>query len=727
TTPPSISCPGDADLGCNPEVPDAMPGDVTASDNCGAITVVAVQGTATQQGCFFTRIDRYTATDACGNQSSCARTLQWKEDLQRPVLSGVPEDIGIACEGELPPVPAVTATDNCDGPVPVSFREVPGGTNCGGIFYERIWTAIDGCGNATSYRQTIRLIDEAPPVIVVPADTTINFGESIPTPVALITDNCSRMDQDFSEVRTDHNPGAFTLVRTWTATDGCFNSASASQTIQVRDTTPPDIVIINPMLENIPNGGSMDLFSCEDPAVAMADIQVADLNPAVEVETFDKLLASNSCDALGYYRKWKCGYTATDGAGNVAEYSFYVYQYDTMAPELLGVPPSVDLLCDGGSHLPIAEVFADDACNGSVPVAFNEVQLLNPADANQQGLIRTWTTEDACGNVAEASQMITFCGFDMSLAASTIGNTVWFDANANGLQESSEVGIDSLQVNLYWIDSSQNAQMVYSTMSRTEGGREGQFSFDYLFPGSYQIEIAFPEYLAPTMMWQGDDPAMDSDINPGTLMSDLIEVDTSEILMHIDAGVILKEELPLVLSRLSGHSSQCINTISWSIDHESQVNKYEIQRASDGGPFTTIGSVDPQLDFSRTLEYVYKDVQAQGLNQYRVKVLLDKGEVSYSETLDLELNCRRKIAPGVGIFPNPFVNIVSIGFNLNRGGEASVKVVDNLGRVVEQVTKKLPRGKHVQELNLRNEPSGIYWIQVRIDDELVTRKIVKGD
>ena len=82
----------------------------------------------------------------------------------------------------------------------------------------------------------------------------------------------------------------------------------------------------------------------------------------------------------------------------------------------------------------------------------------------------------------------------------------------------------------------------------------------------------------------------------------------------------------------------------------------------------------------RNLSYQYRDVQARGVNIYRVKILYVNGSVQYSDELLLETDCRRKISPGVGIFPNPFVNIVNIGFDLDRGGDINLSVVDNLGQ-----------------------------------------------
>jgi hypothetical protein len=66
--------------------------------------------------------------------------------------------------------------------------------NCPGeMIYKRMWTATDACGNATSYMQTINLLDGAAPTFVppLPQNITISCNTPIPPPATLLaTDNC---------------------------------------------------------------------------------------------------------------------------------------------------------------------------------------------------------------------------------------------------------------------------------------------------------------------------------------------------------------------------------------------------------------------------------------------------------------------------------------------------------------------------------------------------------
>jgi len=110
---------------------------------------------------------------------------------------------------------------------------------------ERVFTAEDECGNQSTGIQTIRnMVDNDAPMITAPADVdgcNLSTAESV-TGTATATDACgATLDISFEDTST--TDGCATVItRTWTATDGCDNSASAVQTIRnVVDSGPPTV------------------------------------------------------------------------------------------------------------------------------------------------------------------------------------------------------------------------------------------------------------------------------------------------------------------------------------------------------------------------------------------------------------------------------------------------------------------------------------------------------
>ena len=99
---------------------------------------------------------------------------------------------------------------------------------------------------------------EAPELMNVPADLTINCDEEIPLP-ALVSalDNCPAISIDRAETSTQGEDGCalydYTITRTWIATDVCGNTTSEQQIVDIQDRTPPGIFRIY----TLPNGKKM--------------------------------------------------------------------------------------------------------------------------------------------------------------------------------------------------------------------------------------------------------------------------------------------------------------------------------------------------------------------------------------------------------------------------------------------------------------------------------------
>ncbi|MGE5239281.1 MAG: M36 family metallopeptidase [Chloroflexota bacterium] len=88
--------------------------------------------------------------------------------------------------------------------------------------------------------------DAVPPTITFcPADLTLECDQPTDpaqTGTATATDSCGTPEVTYTDLETPGTcPQQSSISRTWEATDGCLNSSSCVQTIEVVDTTPPVI------------------------------------------------------------------------------------------------------------------------------------------------------------------------------------------------------------------------------------------------------------------------------------------------------------------------------------------------------------------------------------------------------------------------------------------------------------------------------------------------------
>ena len=117
--------------------------------------------------------------------------------------------------------------------------------------------------------------------------------------------------------------------------------------------------------------------------------------------------------------------------------------------------------------------------------------------------------------------------------AAKLGNRVWLDANKNGVQDATEVGVAGVTVTLY------NAAGVAINTTVTDG--LGNYLFDNLAPGDYSTGFTLPIDYAFTTQDAGTDNAADSDVNPTTGRTANITIASGVTNLSLDAGLILAQ------------------------------------------------------------------------------------------------------------------------------------------------------------------------------------------
>ena len=156
---------------------------------------------------------------------------------------------------------------------------------------------------------------------------------------------------------------------------------------------PPLRSIEAPVLLGVPADVTAGCGSVPPPAVPTATGGCGE-TPAVSLS---ETSTGGGCGEIR--RTWQ----ATDRCGRTSSATQVITLVDGAAPVLSGVPGDTTLPCDAPP--PVASVSVADACDPSPSLALQEVDTPNPCSRTLQ---RTWTTQDACGNVASASQVITF-------------------------------------------------------------------------------------------------------------------------------------------------------------------------------------------------------------------------------------------------------------------------------------------------------------------------------
>jgi hypothetical protein len=503
-TAPTIDCPADVtDLTCGQPLPaplttldDFVAAGGTIYDNCGVESISHIDYdnglTVCPNDGIRTITREYTITDVFGNEATCTQTFQYLEDDTEPTFTGdtPPDFVGVdalSCGETIPPVTdyTITATDNC-GEVTIEFSEtyLPGaGVNDGNLLV-RTWNAIDACGNVATLTQQIEVMDEQAPTFnePLPGNLTFQCADLIPAaPVLTAMDDCEGViDVDFSEsIDPGDCPNTFTMVRTWTATDGAGNVTQHVQTIYVFDNKAPvwigdlpdELVELEcgedvPAAETLeavdncagqvivefnetfqpgsgPNGGMLlvrtwtayDLCGNSTEFVQVITIDdaeapvwndplpedILDASCAAEVPAAPELTATDNCEGVldaDFSEQIQPGdcpndftitrtWTVTDAAGNSIQHVQTITVNDTEAPQFVGDLPANESGFECGEEVPAApELTATDNCGGQVFVEFNETYLPGAGVNNGNVIVRTWTAYDACGNTAQHVQEI---------------------------------------------------------------------------------------------------------------------------------------------------------------------------------------------------------------------------------------------------------------------------------------------------------------------------------
>ena len=359
----------------------ALPAANDLADPAPTVVAVPASGSTFALGATIVTV---TATDASNNSSQVTFTVT-VTDTTPPAVTP-PADVTAEAMGTLTPVSigAATADDLVDGAV-LATSDAPAQFPPGATVVT--WSATDAAGNSASATQTVTVTDTTAPVVTAPADVTAEVTGTL-TPVSIGAATADDL-VDGAVLATSDAPAQFPLgatVVTWSATDAAGNSASATQTVTVTDSTAPAVTA-----------------PADVTAEATGTLTTVSIGAATADDLVDGAVAATS-DAPAQFLLGATVVTwsATDAAGNSASATQIVTVADTTAPAVTA-PADVTAEATGTlTTVSIGAATADDLVDGAV-AATSDAPTQFPLGAT----VVTWSTTDAAGNSASATQTVT--------------------------------------------------------------------------------------------------------------------------------------------------------------------------------------------------------------------------------------------------------------------------------------------------------------------------------
>ncbi len=231
------------------------------------------------------------------------------------------------------------------------------------------------------------LSDTTPPVLTAPLDITVEASGPL-TSVVIGTATATDL-VDGSITPTSNAPAAYPLgatVVTWTACDVAGNCSTASQNINVVDTTAPALTVPGPVS-----------VEATGPATIVA------LGSATATDLVDGVIAvSNDAPATFPVATTVVNYSVTDVAGNTSTGTQNVTVVDTTAPTLT-VPGPVSVEATGpATTVALGSATATDLVDGVIAVS-NDAPATFPVGTT----VVNYSVTDVAGNTSTGTQDVT--------------------------------------------------------------------------------------------------------------------------------------------------------------------------------------------------------------------------------------------------------------------------------------------------------------------------------
>ena len=357
------------------------------------------------------------------------------------------------------------------------------------------------------------------------------------------------------------------------------------------------------------------------------------------------------------YELWRYEYRFKDGCFHTRTFTFYLALYDLNPPGFHSFPPDITVATVADVPEIDRDVRIIDICQYVVWDTVITFPVRDRSGTDTLGFTRRWIARDRAGHQSFRDQMIWLDSGNRNDYGMVTGRIVEENQILRA-QFAGEAGSNGLPVSLYRIGEESDGLIWVDTWTTGDWqGAQGNYYFEMVPPGRYQVKIDTSICLVDTLNFDQH------------LWSDTLDVSPGEV---IDLGWIVH--------------SICMDTISVMHDTIHNVLFDTIESIIEGS-IDTLKNQSANTILADTAGFIPPVVQ-------------DGGDSQRTEPVEWS------------IYPNPTRGYVHI--RVNTDNQLDFRVFDPRGRLVKQGIFQSGQSIGVGELS-----SGLYYVQLRMHDHLL--------
>ncbi|MFM9945956.1 MAG: T9SS type A sorting domain-containing protein, partial [Bacteroidia bacterium] len=176
--------------------------------------------------------------------------------------------------------------------------------------------------------------------------------------------------------------------------------------------------------------------------------------------------------------------------------------------------------------------------------------------------------------------------------------------------------------------------------------------------------------------------------------------------------------LPVNFLYLNAKQVGDFGDISWATATEKNNDYFSIEKSFDTKSFVSIGKVYGAGNSQQIIHYSFSDSNlAEGTNYYRLKQVDYNGLYEYTPIKVIN-NTEWSKTNSFKLFPVPAVDVLNLELNSTANGIIHINILNQMGKVVSQLETFGNRGKNNIKVDIREIPSGIYFLFIESDNSV---------